>query len=265
MANTHPANLGDVFKHLFLCEALAAQPKAYIESHAGAYSYDLADVADPGPGGIWDFAEMAATDPVLGDSVYARAALPLLGTRDTPGTYLGSVGLADAILEPACQITAAETNASTAEDLRWAVVESPRTVNVLTDPLEGQDVVARMADAFSLALIDPFDVREESRLGTSSVAAFLSAAQSGATAYLWYPLTDPGEGTPWVQDVLWASGVQPFQLEIRYPEKAAGLWGCGLLGCGIRPMTYGRNSALWSAFRQALLATGVEYEFFTTG
>lgn len=265
MANTHPANLGDVFKHLFLCEALAAQPRAYIESHAGAYSYDLADVADPGPGGIWDFADMAADDPVLGDSVYAQVALPLAGTRESPGTYLGSVGLADAILEPATRITAAETNESTADDLRWALSESPRAVSVMTQPLEGQDVVARMADAFTLALLDPFDVHEASLLDTSSVDAFLSAAQQGAATYLWYPLVDPDEGTPWVQEVLWKAGVQPFQLEIRYPEKAAGLWGCGLLGCGVRPGTYRRTSALWSAFRQSLLTAGADYEFLTRG
>ena len=265
MANTHPANLGDVLKHLMLCEALAAGPQMYIESHAGAYSYDLADVADPGPGGIWDFARMAAADPVLADSAYARIALSQAGTSDNPGTYLGSVALADELLAPGASITAAETNRSTADALNDALARSGRPIQVMGQPFEGQDVVARTAGPGTLALIDPFDVHETSALGTSSIDAFCSAAQQGAATYLWYPLIEPEQGTPWVQEVLVPAGIQPLQLEIRYPEKAAGLWGCGLIAIGIPPKAYLRSVDLWSSLRQGLVATGAEYEFSTMG
>ena len=265
MANTHPANLGDVLKHLFLCEALAAQPLTYIESHAGAYSYDLADVPDPGAGGIWDFAQLAATDPVLSDSAYARIAVPRAGTRESPGTYLGSVGLADEILEASAMITAAETNPSTAASLEEALSGTGRTIDLMGDPFEGQDVVTRISGPGTLALIDPFDVHEKSLMGTSSIDAFCQAAKSGATAYMWYPLTEPDQGTPWVEEALAPAGIHPLQLEVRYPEKSAGLWGCGLVAAQVSTSAYLRSAGLWSSLAHGLIEIDVGYTFFTLG
>ena len=265
MANTHPANLGDVFKHLFLCEALQSQPVAYIDSHAGALQYELADVPDPGAGGIWDFAQMAAADDVLGDSLYARIALPRAGTPDDPGTYLGSVGLADLILAPTTSIIAVDTNDGTADELEAAFTSSARTVQVMRAPVEGQDAVANRTEPGFLALIDPFDVQEESRRGLSSVGAFRDAALRGATTFMWYPLVERDEDTPWVAGVLGNAGIQPLQLEIRYPEKAAGLWGCGLVAVGVAPQAYLRSVDLWASLRRGLASMGREYEFFTLG
>lgn len=263
MANTHPANLGDVLKHLFLCEALSAQPLTYIDSHAGAFSYELADAPDPGLGGIWDFAHMAAADAVLGGSVYARIALPRAGTPNAPGTYLGSVGLADLVLRPIASIIAAETNEDTAAGLEAAFRHSPRNVQVMGAPFEGQDVVANMADSGSLALIDPFDVREKSVGNLSSIEAFRDAALRGATTFMWYPLIEREEDTPWVSEILGPAGIQPLQMEIRSSEKAAGLWGCGILAVRLPAKVYLAFTPLWAALRQALIALVTKYDFVT--
>ncbi len=265
MANTHPANLGDVLKHLFICEALDAKPVTYLESHAGAFSYDLAAVADPGPGGIWDFADMVGADQALRESTYARIAVPLAGTPAVPGTYLGSIGLAHEVLAPETTIIAAEKNHVTATALEAALTRVARSAQVMADPFDGQDVVANMAGSGDLVLIDPFDVHAKSEMGLSSIEAFCRAVQNGATTYLWYPLAEEDEGGPWIAEVLGPLGIQPFQLEIRYPEKCAGLWGCGIIASQISPTTYARSAALWSSLRRELLATGTEYEFHTTG
>ena len=265
MANTHPGNLGDVLKHLLLCEALESQPFRYIDSHAGAYSYDLADAPDPGTGGVWDFATMAAADPVLADSAYSRHAVPRAGSRQSPGTYLGSVALADELLESSTTMVVGETNPATITALEQAFAASARNVLILGHPLEGQDVAAQMAGGPDLVLIDPFDVHEQSLMGRSSVDAFCEAAKKGAATYLWYPLTAPDEEASWVRDTLAPAGIQPFQLEIRYPQKAAGLWGCGLVAAQIPPKAYLRSVDLWASLTRGLLATGVEYNFVTSG
>ncbi len=265
MANTHPANLGDVLKHLFLCEALDAKPHMYLESHAGAFSYDLATVPDPGPGGIWDFADMAGADSTLGESTYARIAVPLAGTPESPGTYLGSVGLAHEVLMPTTMFVLAEKNEDTAAALEDALAERSGSPHVMTYPFDGQDVVANMAGPGALVLIDPFDVHAESEIGLSSIEAFCRSVKKGAATYLWYPLVEQDEGTPWISEVLGAAGIWPLQLEIRYPEKCAGLWGCGIIANGVTPNTYFRITALWSSLTRELLATGTEYSFFTMG
>lgn len=265
MANTHPANLGDVFKHLFLCEALQSQPVAYIDSHAGALQYELADVPDPGAGGIWDFAQLAAADDVLGGSLYARIALPRAGTPDDPGVYLGSVGLADLILAPTTSIIAVDTNDGTADELEAAFTSSARTVQVMRAPFEGQDVVANMTEPGSLALIDPFTVLEESQQGLSSIAAFRESALRGATTYLWYPLIDPNQGTPWVDEELRSAGIEPLHFEIRYRQKAAGLWGCGMVATQIPVDASVRTTALWESFKRSLQRLTLDPDFRSSG
>lgn len=265
MANTHPANLGDVLKHIVLCEALQAQPATYIDSHAGAFSYDLADAPGPGPGGIWEFGEMARTQPDLAGSAYAGIVLPMAGTPQSPGTYPGSLMLADHLLPPNATIVAAETNPGTAAMLSSALQRTSRRFELPGDPLEGQDVVSSMAGPDSLVLIDPFDVHERSSRGLSSLDAFCQAAQRGVSTFLWYPLVDPDEGTEWVPEVLGAAGLQPLQLEIRYPEKAAGLWGCGLVAVHVEPNVHAGIAAMWATLQEALVARSPGYEFFMGG
>lgn len=265
MANTHPANLGDVLKHIVLCEALQAQPATYIDSHAGAFSYDLADVPGPGPGGIWEFAEMARTEPDLAGSAYAGIVFPTAGSPQSPGTYPGSVMLADHLLPPNATIVAAETNPATAAMLSSALQRTSRRFELPGDLGEGQDVVASMAGPDSLVLIDPFDVHERSSRGLSSLDAFSRAAQRGASTLLWYPLVDPDEGTEWVPEVLGAAGLQPLQLEIRYPEKTAGLWGCGLVAAHVGTEVRARVAVIWSALRRALASGGASYNFRRVG
>ena len=232
MANTHPANIGDVVKHLVLCEALATQPRRYIESHAGAYSYDLATVADPGPGGIWDFAHAANASRDLQNSAYARIALPLAGTREKPGLYLGSVALAARLLERGTPIVAAETNTRTAERLRREAARAPQGQAITVVESDGLDLVVAEARAGDLVLIDPFDADAKSRGGLTSFDAFTHAAATGATVVLWHALTPSATDQQGRGATVSRDGAD-LRIEVHLGREAAGLQAFRLLASNL--------------------------------
>mgnify|MGYP005995471833 CR=1 FL=1 len=232
MANTHPANIGDVVKHLVLCEALATQPRRYIESHAGAYSYDLATVADPGPGGIWDFAHAANANRDLQNSAYARIARPLAGTREKPGLYLGSVALAAQLLERGTPIVAAETNTRTAERLRHDAAGADQGHAITVVNSDGLDLVVAEARAGDLVLIDPFDADAKSHGGLTSFDAFTHTAASGATALLWHALT-PSATDQQGRGATVSSDGADLRIEVHLGQKAAGLLAFRLLAANL--------------------------------
>ena len=94
MANTYAANFGDVVKHAVLCEViLRERPQRYLESHGGRLVYDLAALT-PGPGGVWDFLDVASGHDTLNRSIYAELIRRQAGTRLLPGKYPGSIALA---------------------------------------------------------------------------------------------------------------------------------------------------------------------------
>ena len=91
VANTSAANFGDVVKHAVLCEVIVCErPLRYLESHGGRLGHELADLV-PGPGGVWDFLEVAPDHDVLNRSAYAASLRRDAGPRDDPGSYPGSI------------------------------------------------------------------------------------------------------------------------------------------------------------------------------
>ena len=257
MANTHPANLGDVLKHLVLCELLSDQPRRYMESHGGRYIYDL-NGQDPGQGGIWDLPRAIEGCPALGRTLYARITVMQAGTRARAGTYLGSLGLADRILESSTPIIAAETNQATRSELRrapWA--RAPERVHIAD--VDGQDLVATEARTGDLVLIDPFDVHERSTGGLSSLDAFDAAVGSGATVFLWYPIvlsSDEYSARRHPDSRVPRRGSEPLAYSLHYTQKAAGLWGCGVHLDNVPADTRRRVSALFNALFDGLIEVG---------
>lgn len=82
MANRHFGKLGDVWKHLPLCEVLAQErPALYAETHAGSAAYTPIDDAERCYG-VHRFRAAARRDPVLAGSRHAGHLARTLGGRD---------------------------------------------------------------------------------------------------------------------------------------------------------------------------------------
>jgi 23S rRNA A2030 N6-methylase RlmJ len=103
MANAHFGNLADVFKHVALCEMLAAmRPAEYWESHAGAaYYVETSDVPAERQHGIHAFRALCGAQDALRQSAYGRTLdqfVKAAAVQNLPAQWPGSPTLARMLL-----------------------------------------------------------------------------------------------------------------------------------------------------------------------
>jgi 23S rRNA A2030 N6-methylase RlmJ len=258
MANKYPANIGDVFKHLLLCSILEqSPPDRYFESHGGRSEYDL-DGVNCGAGGIWDFLEAAGSGSALAASSYFRIEQPIVGARNKPGTYLGSIGLAHAMLRADCEIHVAEivdASADALEDI-FSTYGRPGSVH----RRDGHDMVLEHAQPGDLVMLDPFDVQgvlEQSEHKMSSAATFAALANGGVAVILWYAVTERCPRLLWPQDLAEQLEGPVWRAEMRTTADAAGLIGCGFLGANLTPHAEATASWMAEQLSVAFAAAGV--------
>jgi 23S rRNA A2030 N6-methylase RlmJ len=245
--NPYAANFGDVVKHAVVCEVVRLeQPARYLESHGGALEYPL-DGLDPGPGGVWDFLERSRDVAALGSSSYASVISRVVGTREQPGVYPGSIALADALLPPTSEVIAFELVESSAEDLRDGLAARGRRAQVsVADGLAGVCAAARTGD---LVLLDPFDVHARGAVHTSP-EAFVDLASHGVPVVLWYAIYDPAESAAWIDDVV--GGAAGWQARLIGDTAEGGLAGCGLLMANVSDTSCTAATAIVEALAGSL-------------
>lgn len=247
MANTYAANFGDVVKHAVLCDVISRiRPQRYLESHGGRLAYDLAAL-DPGPGGVWDYLELAGRDGSVDDSVYGRLVSAAAGRPDDPGTYPGSVALAHECLAAEAEIVVYELVDASAADLRDGLARRGRAAEVIVgDGLAGVCAVAAPGD---LVLLDPFDVLAGDGTLTAA-AAFRTLASRGVATLLWYAIYDPADTGDWISAS--TAGLDVWAIRLIGDTSLGGLAGCGFLGAQLDRQTTDAASRLVDAVAQAL-------------
>jgi len=205
MANKHFGNVGDVFKHYLLAEALTvAEPSSYMETHAGSTYYSLSEskrrYAD------WRSFTSRKQPPTPYKQVLDQAI--------AGGIYPGSAVFAIKLLPVQCQIRLYDLDIGSVESLIRA---SLLTKNVTVKREDG--LAAALESPAELTLIDPFRVYDGQ---PDSVSCFENLSQRGNSVILWYPLLTAEERCP-------VAAEQIFQLQVPEDQIAAsgGLAGCG--------------------------------------
>lgn len=192
----HAGNAGDVLKHAALAAALALltrkdKPLCYLESHAGAGRYDLADARArktgehrAGIGRLWDHTDApAALEPYLR---VLRAENPDGALR----VYPGSPAIAAALLRPVDRLVLMELNANDGDALRAAFLADRRVAVHRRDGYEGLVALVPPRERRGLALLDPsYEVESDYAEVVATVAATHARWPGGCYA-IWYPLLD---------------------------------------------------------------------------
>ena len=254
MANKHPANFGDVLKHLILCEVISlARPRRYLESHAGAFEYEFADV-ESGIGGVWDFIDLANRHEALGSSRYADVLASFAGNEAASRTYPGSIAQAHLLLHPDVEILAADNHKGTASDLNSALMAAGRRGGaVWTD---GIDFVDSAGGSGDLILLDPYDPLEPSPRGTTSLDLFGRLAERGAIVVLWYAINSTSSPNLRL-DLLdaHAEGARDFwRGEAELARPSAGIHGCGVMAANLPTGGVGRLSHRFEKLAELLFS-----------
>ncbi len=194
MANRHFGKAGDVWKHLMLCEVLAAlEPTHYAESHAGSGAYDLVH-DDERNYGVGHFLQVSLVIETLGASAYARALHRF--TSSGRARYPGSALQAMTLLGDTCEYLFCDVDSVSADDLRqWGrKLELSRCEVVERD---GMTAVAEWLDSCAggrcVVHIDPFDPFAAQPGGLSAVQLAGHVSESGSVLVYWYGFDSPGE------------------------------------------------------------------------
>jgi 23S rRNA (adenine2030-N6)-methyltransferase len=180
MPYRHYGEIGDVWKHLPLCEILTmTHPRVYVETNAAFAGYALAETPARRYGVMTTYRH-AARSPVVDGSAYLRILRDLNERAPVPHAVLGSPGLAMHLLHRTCR--------------RYVCFD------LESDPLADIDAAARV-----LGLAGRVETRcADSRRGARSLVAGL-----GPEAFLHvdpYELFEPGEdGAPAYLDVVGAA------------------------------------------------------------
>lgn len=252
VANTYAANFGDVVKHAVLCEVIVRErPLRYLESHGGTLRYRLADLA-PGPGGVWDFLDVASDHDLLDRSAYAESLRDQAGTRTDPGTYPGSIALAAEQLPDESEIVAFELVPTSATELSDGLAAMGRRATVeVADGLTGVCDRARPGD---LVLLDPFHVHERGE-ELSSVEAFSELASRGVGTILWYAIYDPAESDEWIAESIPVTVPRGWSARLVGASTEGGLAGCGFLTAHLSTASETAAGSIVEALARALSRT----------
>jgi 23S rRNA A2030 N6-methylase RlmJ len=219
-----------------------------MESHGGRLGYDLAGLV-PGPGGVWDFLDVASDHDALHGSAYAESVRREAGNRHAPGSYPGSIALAAQQLPAESEVVAFEMVPASATELSegLAAMRRPATVEV-ADGLTGVCELARSGD---LVLLDPFHVHERGD-AFSSVEAFSVLAAREVSTILWYAIYDPSESDEWLADSIPSTVVRGWSARLVGESAEGGLAGCGFLTAHLSAESESAAASIVEALSRAL-------------
>jgi 23S rRNA A2030 N6-methylase RlmJ len=270
MANQHFANLGDVWKHLWLAGVIGgSRPGQYVETHAGSALYRLVDDAERTLG-VRTFLAASGENDVLRSSPYQRQ-LEGLADGGEP-SYPGSAMLAMMLLGRACRYVFCDTDRASVDDLlaardrlglhdRVRVVDGDGLAETLT-LLE-----TRAIGQASLVHVDPFDFQAPGPGGVSAQDLVRRLAAAAVPTFVWYGLVTRGDPLEVFHDLTSAAPearVWCAELHVGGPRaNQAGIGaGCGVLLAGVAPPPETRQAAdaYVAAFNDLSADTGLQVE-----
>lgn len=235
----HAGNFADVHKHVALAGLLRAlqakpAPLCYVDAHAGAGLYDLAQAearktaeADAGVYRLWQAGDLP---PPVGDYV---ALLKHFNPGPALRFYPGSPALAAALLRDDDRAVLMERHPQEQALLRACFktdFKNDRRVAVhARDSYEGLPALVPPAVKRGLVLLDPsYEVKAE----YDGIVDLLQKAHrrwSNAVYLLWYPLLPEGRHRHLLKRLQTGGPRKILNAELRFPEREQGMYGSGLI------------------------------------
>ncbi|HEB61041.1 MAG TPA: 23S rRNA (adenine(2030)-N(6))-methyltransferase RlmJ [Phycisphaeraceae bacterium] len=245
MANHHYGNIGDVWKHMVLCEILyRTKPDIVLESHAGAARYALTPAPERNHG-IYHFLNAAEVNSTLRNTVFFNLLQELPGRDGKPNVYPGSPYIELTLLSRHntgfifCDLddTSLENINLAAGDLNVSPQRvTCRSADGITTMMSAIADVGK--DKTTLLHIDPFRLLDCNNQGYSSVDLFIQAALAGIKTLLWYPILSqeeiPSEAVTVVSEHLVKNS---YPDHLRFPTGEIRLKDCILYDSNNRPIS----------------------------
>ncbi len=186
MAYRHYGNIGDIWKHLSLCDIVSGEEvKTYVETNSAYFDYKLENT--PGQQyGIGHFSRKAASNKKLRESEYFRVISPYLSKGRYPGSFAQVISILNG---KDCNYICFDTDRTALESLRANAAQldiSGRLDTRNTDSIGGFLKLVPELDEKSFVHIDPYLINQEDDNGDTYLKGFLKAAQKGIMCLMWY-------------------------------------------------------------------------------
>jgi 23S rRNA (adenine2030-N6)-methyltransferase len=242
MPYPHFGNIGDIWKHLPLCEIIACEKiDCYVETNSAFAEYDLFGTVTQ-KYGVFHFYEQSGQNSVLNNSKYYQI-LKSINPENKIKKYLGSPGLAIEILQQ-------NTNRFIFYDIEQEPLESIGIYSKIKNigkkiELYNSDSLASMfslsgsLDKDSFIFIDPYLITNVDNFGRNYLDLFKHLSEKGYKCFLWYGFTTHEEKNilnTIIREAVQideAHGSTCIEIIIKSIQKDFIKINPGILGCGI--------------------------------
>jgi 23S rRNA (adenine2030-N6)-methyltransferase len=253
MASPHFGNLGDVWKHVVLCEALASErPLHYWETHAGSASYPLSH-SPARDYGAYHLLEGGWRSSRLAQSAYFQELMHFSESEEAPLSYPGSAFLAMRLLRDGTDYVFCDVDGQSVGSLHEAARALGLSQQVHSATRDGVAAIQEMSHDYKgdpadvLVHVDPFDPHDETAPGLSAVSLASELIARGFKLMFWYgydfpeqrtwpwtAVTAPGESR-WCGDLIVRSNLDGGSLAPM--SDISPLIGCGVLAANLQVST----------------------------
>lgn len=243
MSYRHFGRIGDIWKHIPLCEFLAIeQPTNYIETNSAYPEYQLTGSFEQ-QYGILHVEKNIKQSQLIRDSVYWQVLSSIAENKGGISKYLGSPALALNILK--------ETNKSFVFfDIESACLKAisdyAKKLNIVNeiickneDSVNGLINLTKELKSSDFIHVDPYRIHEKNAQGNSYFDAFVKAITQGVKGMLWYGFNTSQEREDLHQGfaqtgIVSKTSLQGIEiasilLEENILDVNPGIWGCGIL------------------------------------
>lgn len=244
----HYGKIGDIWKHLPLCQVISIEkPNVYIETNSAYCEYSLSQSAEQ-KYGIYNFIEKAVDFQLLKDSEYYK----LINPHVNKDKYLGSPALALSLIKNLAEkFIFFDTNIEALENIKTFASQ-----NNLSDKVGvfNQDSVVGLFDLLpnlpdsTLIHIDPYYIDKESSNGKTFLDLFIKASEQGLKCFLWYgfnTLNYKNQLNDYIKTKTVQSNISSTyccELIVEVIQKDALVCNPGILGCGILTSNLSKDS-----------------------
>lgn len=247
MGYSHFAKMGDIWKHLPLCEVLKIEsPKIYIESNA-AFPYHTLTHTPEQEYGIYTFLERKSHSRLLETSEYSQIIERINENHNSINKYLGSPGLA-------MEILGNSPNKYIFYDLDPLAIENlniytkKRNLDQITsiyckDSLEILNSQIHEYNHEDFIHFDPYDLLQKNQLGLNFLDLFVKSTKIGVKNLLWYGfhVTDQKDHLLQTFNHIFHENnllkqdynLQNFLINLKIIQKDSINVNPGVLGCGV--------------------------------
>lgn len=246
MGYTHYGRIGDIWKHLPLCNFLVNEkPRWYIETNSARPCYPLTRSTERDYG-IYTILDNASESDVIMNSVFYKTLTNHGGKGAIPREYLGSPGLAMNVLRDNaekyifCDIEEEPLDAIRDYAVRIGLSNRVRTYK--NDSIKTIDFLRNNLSPSDFIHIDPYSISEKNAEEKTFFDTFLDSVAGGMKSMLWYGFDTNGqrrELVNWMKAKAKSSFIRPgnkviaIELYLSSIRENEVIVNPGVVGCGI--------------------------------